>query len=286
MKERLLLFLFLFFGSLLYGQQPDSSGARIDSVVPAHVPTINIHQIIAENRFLQSAGKPEVLPYRLHTPVTDNDLFYLLAAILLFFGILKTVYAKYFTNMFRVFFNSSLRQSQLTDQLMQDGLAGLLLNIFFVIVAGLYAYLVFRLRGFIPREISWSLIGICIAGVAAIYLVKYMALRFTGWITGYTQEANMYIFIIFLINKIIAICLVPVLVVLAFSDNLVVRTATVLSVILIAGMLIVRILRAYGLLQHRIRVSRFHFLLYIFSLEVLPLLLIYKAIMIFFRLNM
>ena len=52
-----------------------------------------------------------------------------------------------------------------------------------------------------------------------IYLVKYCALKFTGWVTGLKEITNTYVFVIFLINKIIGIFLVPFIVILAFSEN-------------------------------------------------------------------
>jgi hypothetical protein len=39
------------------------------------------------------------------------------------------------------------------------------------------------------------------------------------------------------------------------------------------------------LLQQRLKVSRFHFFMYIVALEILPLLLIYKTVMIYLSKN-
>ena len=38
-----------------------------------------------------------------------------------------------------------------------------------------------------------------------VYVLKYSTLKFTGWITGLNEATNTYIFVIFLINKIIGI---------------------------------------------------------------------------------
>lgn len=224
-----------------------------------------------------------VQPIPVQPRKTSNEsvLFYLLAALLLMLGIIRTTYSRYFINMFRVFFNSSLRQSQLTDQLVQDKLPSLLLNALFIFTAGFYFYFIIQREGLIADDLNLVFIGSTMAALVLIYVVKFFTLKFIGWITGYHNEADTYIFIIFLINKIIGICLLPVIFILAFADTPLVNIFVIASFIIIGLMLLVRFLRSYGLLQHRLRVSRFHFLLYIFSLEILPLLLIYKAVSLF-----
>ena len=53
-------------------------------------------------------------------------IFYLFCIDILLLGIFKVFYTKYFNNIFRVFFNTSLRQNQLTDILLQARLPSLI----------------------------------------------------------------------------------------------------------------------------------------------------------------
>ena len=55
-------------------------------------------------------------------------------------GPIPVFFHQVFHQSVRVFFNTSLRQSQLTDQLLQAKLPSLLFNLFFVLSAGVYAY--------------------------------------------------------------------------------------------------------------------------------------------------
>ncbi|HMJ47910.1 MAG TPA: DUF4271 domain-containing protein [Ferruginibacter sp.] len=237
-----------------------------------HVPVLN------PPHKKDTIKKSDLLPGQPKKRGNDDIIFYLLAALLLMLGIIRTAYSRYFINMFRVFFNSSLRQSQLTDQLVQDKFPSLFLNALFVFTGGFYFYFVMQRQGLIAKEINPGFIGLAMAIIVIMYSTKFFTLKFIGWVTGYQKEADSYIFIIFLINKIIGICLLPVIIILAYSDKQLVNVFTIISFIIIGLMLLMRFFRSYGLLQHRLRVSRFHFLLYIFSLELLPLLLIYKAI--------
>lgn len=122
---------------------------------------------------------------------------------------------------------------------------------------------------------------LAIAGLTMIYLLKYFILKFTGWVTGFKQEADTYIFIVFLINKIVSVCLIPVVVIMAFSDQKLAQTAVLISLLMIAFMLLMRFIRSYSLLQNRLNVSRLHFLIYITGIEIVPLLVIYKLALFF-----
>ena len=125
-----------------------------------------------------------------------------------------------------------------------------------------------------------------IALLGLIYFVKYCTLKFTGWVAGLTDITNIYVFIIFLINKIIGIFLVPFLVILSFSDAAIVKIAVIISLMSIGIFLLLRFFRSYGLLQNQLKISRFHFVLYIAGIELLPLLLIYKGLMVYLSKNL
>ncbi len=277
----LLLLLFAF--NVALAQQADSVLLAKDSTaIPVAEPLKpSLEKLLNENKYLNSKGIPESLVAK-PKKVNDQDiLFYLLVSFIFIFGIIRSVYARYFSTLFRVFFNSSLRQSQLTDQLLQSKLPSLFFNLIFLIAGGLYVYFLLQRIGHKSLAIDWVLLGASVAAFMIVYLVKFLTLKFVGWVTGYKQEADTYIFVVFLINKIIGIFLLPVIIVLSFSLPSVSNIFVMVSFILIGVMISLRFFRSYGLLQHKLNVSRFHFLVYIFSLEILPLLIMYKAIEVF-----
>jgi len=210
-------------------------------------------------------------------------MFYLIAGMLLVLAFFKYFYSRYFANLFRVFFNSSLRQSQLTDQLLQAKLPSLLFNIFFIISGGIYIYILLLHYQVINNSEKWVMLISSIALLGLIYFVKYCTLKFTGWVTGLTEITNVYAFIVFLINKIIGIFLVPFIIILSFSDNTLVKIAVIISLMSVGIFILLRFFRSYGILQNQLKISRFHFFLYITGIELLPLLLIYKGLMVFLK---
>ena len=238
-----------------------------------------LKKLLADNKYLNSSAAPESILI-IERKTQDKDvLFYAIFILLLLFGLLKMFYSRYLNNLFRVFFNTSLRQSQLTDQLLQAKLPSLFFNIFFLLTGGFYIYFLLNYLGHIDVANDLQILLACIGGLTGVYIVKYIVLKFTGWISGYKNAADTYIFIVFLINKIIAIALIPVIIIMAFSDMYLVKAVVLISYIIIFLMLILRFLRSYSILQNKIKVQRYHFFLYIIGIEILPLLLIYKTAM-------
>jgi len=231
---------------------------------------------IAKHFFLHSIQKPVAYPQQSRELHSKDYLFYLISFLLAVVALFRLFNNKYYTNMIRVFFNSSLRQSQLVDQLVQDKQASLVLNLFFVTTMGLYLFLLLNFFKIAAID-DLFILGICLLLVLAVYLMKYIITFFFGWITGYLPEAENYIFIVFLLNKVMAIVLLPIIILMAYVEQAVVSWTINLSLFLIGFIFFLRYFRAYGLLQYKMKVSRLHFMVYIIGVEILPILIIYKS---------
>lgn len=159
-------------------------------------------------------------------------------------------------------------------------------NLFFIISAGVYAYLILQYYGLVSGFDSRMLIISSVLLVSFIFIGKYAILKFTGWLTGYKEATNTYIFVIFLINKIIGVFLVPFIVIIAFSGAVAAEIAALVSIMSIGIFLLLRFFRSYGLIQNQLKISRYHFVLYILGIEILPLLLIYRGLMLYLSKNL
>ncbi len=271
----------------------DSVLQKMDSSLIALIPgkkispwRANIEKALQQSKYINSAATPVARITNERAGHFNDLLFYLLLTVVLFLAFLRFFFERYFNNLFRVFFNTSLRQSQLTDQLLQAKQVSLFFNILFTVTGGLYVYFLLRHFNWIKDGNAIGNIGLCILSVALIYFVKYVSLKFTGWLTGYQQAANVYLFVIFLINKILGILLIPFIVIIAFAAGFLQYPAVLISLLMIGLMFLLRFLRSYGLLRKEIKVSRFHFFIYIAGIELMPLLLIYKTLMVLFGKNL
>ncbi|MFN6397366.1 MAG: hypothetical protein ACK4WR_04650, partial [Bacteroidota bacterium] len=80
----------------------------------------------------------ELLQISIHQPQGKEILFYAFVGLLLFLGIIRQLFPKYFNDLFRLFFRTTLKQRHLSEQLTQTPLPSFLLNLFFFFSAGLY----------------------------------------------------------------------------------------------------------------------------------------------------
>lgn len=265
----------------------DSVDFKKDTIInPTEAYSNWLQKRLKENIFLNASGTPTSMAAKEKSPSTQGVLFYILLVTAAFLAFIRFFYTRYFNNLFRVFFNTSLRQSQLTDQLLQAKQASLFFNILFISSSGLYIYFLLRYYNWVAASRMLFLIAASIASVAVIYIIKFIALKFTGWVTGYGDAVNTYVFIIFLINKILGILLLPFIVVIAFSDELIKNSAVLVSLLIVGLMFLLRFFRSYGLLQHQLKISRLHFFLYITGIEILPLLLLYKGLLVLLNKNL
>ncbi len=271
--------------SLLQAQVPDTTHQQKDTIKNIAVDTINkyhtaLDAVLANNHFLNSKGTAVSMVAKIKKPHSNEMVFYLLAGLIGLLAVIKFFYQGYFTNLFRVFFNTSLRQGQLTDQLMQAQVPSLFFNIFFVLSGGIYVYFILTHFKLVSNGHIAALIASCILILASIYVFKFCTLKFTGWVTGNQPATDSYIFIIFLICKIIGIMLLPFIVLIAFAQASIASATAVFSLLVLGLLFLLRFFRSYGILQNQLKVSRFHFFLYLTGIEIIPLLLIYKGLLV------
>ncbi|MGL6266998.1 MAG: DUF4271 domain-containing protein [Chitinophagaceae bacterium] len=209
----------------------------------------------------------------------DTDwIFYLFVFCLIFLALIRLAFPKYFLDLFRVFFNSSLRQKQIREQLIQEPLPSLMLNIFFVFSAGGFLYFVARHYGFTKPYNQWLAFSFSILLLVAVYLVKFIFLRFIGWIFGKQAEAETYTFIVFMINKMAGLVFLPVSILLAFSNYRDAQPVINLGLFLLIILLAYRFVKTFGAIHKSLKINQLHFILLIFALDVLPIMLLYKVL--------
>lgn len=181
--------------------------------------------------------------------------------------------------MFTLFFRATLRQQQLREQMLQARLPSLLMNIFFVVSFALYCVLLGQHHQLpLTADFSKALLSVIII-IAIIYAGKFIILNIVGWIFGISNATDTYLFIVFLVNKMIAIFLIPFIILLAFPTSWLLPVVLTFSYALVAAMFIYRFIISYRPLRSEIKLSRLQFFLYLCAFEIAPLLLIYKVLL-------
>jgi lysylphosphatidylglycerol synthetase-like protein (DUF2156 family) len=244
-----------------------------------------VQTILKQHKYIPFTGG--ALPRRLDEKETsDKDLlFYFLCGLVLYFAIFKLFFGKYLSNLFTLFFRVTMRQQQIREQLLQTPLPSLLLNILFAISAGMYLnLLLFHHHKNLVADF-WLNFSYCIGAVSLLYLGKLLILTAMGWIFNVSNATNTYLFIVFLVNKMLGMFLLPFLFILAFPHPVIISGMVTLSYILVIALFFYRFIISYRPVRSEINVGRLHFIIYLCAFEVAPLLLIYKVLLMFLERN-
>jgi hypothetical protein len=241
--------------------------------------------LLAHNAVFEKATEP--LPdMAILRPDATGDrggqavLFYVVLGVVFLLAVIRLSFTKYFSDLFRAFFNPTLSQRQLREQLSQTPFPAMLLNLFFALSAGLYLFLILRYFHYTTATRPIFLIAVCMVLMMVVYLVKYGFLRFSGWLFNYPEVTSGYVFTLYLVNKVLGVALLPFILLLAFAPYPLAQVALNVSMALIVMLFVYRYIRAYALVRHQIFFNKFHFFIYLCGFEIAPVLIIGKLVLI------
>jgi len=210
-------------------------------------------------------------------PQGKDELFYVLVGLVALIAFTKVIFPKYFSNMFLLFFQTTYRQKQAIEQLTNNKISSFLLNIAFIICLSTYATLILNTKGLVHINF-WMLLLYSTSAIAAIYLFKFIFLSFIGWVFNAKNALESYTFVVFLSNKMVAIVLLPFVFLIAFNSGDFANICLIITYTLLGLALLYRYFVVMSTLRNELHFNVLHFFLYLCGVEILPLLLIYKAV--------
>lgn len=216
-------------------------------------------------------------------PPSFEWIFYLFCGVLLLLSFLRLSFHKFFTDLFKVFFNTSMRQKQIREQLSQSPLPSLLLNIFFFITGGIFIYFWMQHQGYEPNRPIFISVLICIGLLAAIYVGKFVFLGLAGWMFDKKSASENYLFTVFMVNKMAGLFLLPMDILMAYSDKGGREVVITLTLIGLFILIVVRMIRGFQSVSSSLRINPLHFFMYVVAFEVIPVLLVYKVLLAIIR---
>jgi hypothetical protein len=201
--------------------------------------------------------------------------FYLIIGMLFYLAFIKVTFPKYFSNLFQLIFQSPVRQKQTREQLQQNNLAALFSNILFILNASIFVSLLAVKNAWVDLSL-YTCIAYSATLFAGLYVFKFLFLWFSGWLFSQSEAIGNYSFIVFLTNKVMGVFLIPAILLLAFSPISVQDFAYNIALIVISILFVYRYLISFSIVRASLKVSAFHFFLYLCTCEVLPMFVLYK----------
>ena len=257
---------------------------RMDSIrlLDIKLPKVLLPDTITYEKYYVSAWLPfqktpvyEIIAER--KPMGKEVLFYILTGLVALLAGIRLIFPKYFKNLFLLFMQTSMRQKQTRENLLQNNLASIFLNILFMVSAGIYITLLVLYKHWVDLSFNHLLLyGVVFLFV--VYLVKYIFLAFSGWVFNVPEATSAYSFVVFLVNKVLGIILIPFVWIITFSPLPIKQVAITISAGILLVLFLYRYLISFGVIRTNLKVSVLHFFLYLCAVELLPLFLIYKLL--------
>jgi hypothetical protein len=240
---------------------------------------INPHKSAPTETFLTvAASKPLSINPQ---PIEQSGFIWQFIALLLavfIFGYIKLVRKNFFKNLRAVFSSRPLFRQMLRDDILFP--AGIYVPVF-IAIALTFSVLLLQLDELLlsfrffskPEELEKLLFYL--AGVTIYIIAKFLLHIITGFIFGTHQLTKEYLNNAFYYNTIAVIILIPLLMFATFSKS------EILLVVIIVIALLMFVLRIYRGLIISLEIEKYsHFqnFLYFCTLEILPLLAIFKLV--------
>jgi len=240
----------------------------------------NYHQYFPDYFYdnASSAGNSSGALVSFHAYHNRDLLFYAFIGITFLLALIKVGFPRYFNQVFWFFLHPNDRKNNVSEQISgQNVLPSLLLNLFFVMTGGLFLAQIIRPN--LPGAdfwTSWALFSLLLTGV---YLVKFLIILLSGWVFGAPAAATIYNQVVFSINKIIGLVLLPATLLISYGTAATTGHVFSTVIVIISILLIYRYIASFLLIKGKLKVSAFHFILYLCAVEIIPLLLVYKVLL-------
>jgi len=228
----------------------------------------------------KSAHKKNVIQLMQGTKrnVADRDiLFYILVFLVLFLGLIKASFPKYVNSIFSLSFQATFRQTQTREQMSYNVYPALMLNLLFVLCGGLFITLFAEFNNW-SQFAFWQLFIYATGILLIVYVVKFAVISFTGWVFNAKEAAAEYRFVVFLINKLLGILIIPLLFLIAYSNSALQNISVTIVICLAIFSLAIRYLVSLARIRKNLSITAFHFFIYLCAVEIIPLLVIYKLL--------
>ena len=214
----------------------------------------------------------------LERTVEQKDwIFYFFCGLLLAVAFINLAFKKYVVDLFRVFFNTSLRQKQLREQLTQTPLPSLLLNMIFCVSGG--AFIFFVLQHYNKRTGLHPSVELLVAAgvIAGIYFLKFIFVSLMGWMFDRRPAAENYLFAVFLVNKVAGLTLIPFTMLLAYGDGGTREVVLTLSAIILSVLALMRLTKGFAAING-LKVGLVPYLVFVGAFDIVPTMLVYKVL--------
>jgi hypothetical protein len=223
--------------------------------------------------------EPEPSLYKNKTLSQDINPDWLIGIVigsLILIAALKLFFNKFFDQVLVAMWNFQLGSKFLRDQGVFSRRVGFVLNINFLLVSGLFIYLVlnhFNINPFVLKPFPAYLVYTSILSI--LLLIRYLLIVLTGVIFNRQILLREYLYHILIIYKNVGIFFIPIVFCIAYIQENLRIYFIILALVLVTLAYLFRFYKGFQIIIKK-DVLIFYLILYLCTLEILPVLFYYK----------
>jgi hypothetical protein len=204
-------------------------------------------------------------------------LFYSYGFLFLFLAFILSISPEYVKVIFGLLLKRGSNQDKSRETKLNTSLPSFMMNILFIFSSSFFIFFslskIYGYKGLDPLTFILS----CILMVTFFYLFKFLFLQLCGWLFKQKNTFNHYFSYLSLINKALGLMLLGSSTLIAFGSNDgFSRVIFTLSIILLVGLLLIRVVNAYFIFSQPFKIGLPEFVIGFISLEMLPTLVFLK----------
>jgi hypothetical protein len=208
--------------------------------------------------------------------INPDWLIFIIIGSLIILAWLKLFFNKFFDQIIVSMWNFQLGSKFLRDQGIFSRRVGLVLNINFLLIGGLFIYLVLNHFNISPLSLKPFYAYILYTSVLTILLlIRYILTTLTGYIFNQQVYFREYLYHILIIYKNLGIFFIPIVFCIAYIQENLRIYVIICALVLIALAYLFRFIKGFQLIIKKDALI-FYLILYLCTLEILPVLFYYK----------
>lgn len=239
------------------------------------------------NRIIKSADsqkeKDNVLPTRpASNPVTMPESLsstfklWLLIGLLTMLTLIVTFYSDVLIKIYRSFLNNNFLRMIHRDQDTAVAIPYMIFYTFALASIGIFVFVLLNHYGIPLFGSHLKNMMACIAGVFALFTLKHLVLRIIGFVFPIQKEVSQYRFTIIIFMTILGLVLLPASIFIAYAPANMTTGLIYTSFGIIFLVYAYRILSSLLMVFKHISLHPFHFFVYLCTVEIAPLLVLFK----------
>jgi hypothetical protein len=220
-----------------------------------------------------------VLPVREKLPIETDWLTVILFGAIVLFATIRYSYIKYIKHLYTSLVNYPTSMRLLQESSYPASHAAYRLDVIFYIIFSIFVYQVFNHMEWAEANYKLSFFARVVVGAVLYFVVKKLFYRIVGLLFETRAETSEFLFNVDNFNRSLGLILLPLVTLVAFSpiQNTGILIFTGIAVVLAFYLLLLQ--RGIFILLRK-QFSIYYLFLYLCTLEFLPLLLIYKIVVV------